>query len=163
MVWLIFVLLIAANLILFFQDVRSFAIHWVILIITCCLAILWGMLNNEVADFVILSLVNILVFFVIFSLTWILMRLWKKDIDFSNQIGLGDILYVFLVLCFLFHPFFLILFFIFSSLVSLFAYSFFRKKWDRIPFAGLLALQLVVWLLVSRFLSLSLYHYKYGT
>lgn len=141
-----------------FQDLKYRAIHIYLLlgifVISGC--IMW--LDQKS----VLTLINISIYIsVVIVLLWVYISIKQKRIinPFSENIGLGDVLFFFVVApLFSFHNY--ILFFITGMIFTIIASVFFKRKWNSklIPLAGILSGYIIILKITSIFTPLDIFY-----
>ncbi len=158
--------LLVILLLIFYQDLRFQAVSWIFFLLGFLINSVLAVKSLSFPD-ILLNMVIILLF-IFFQLAIIYLFSWvkfKKRINiFSSVFGLGDLLFLIMILP-VFSPLNFILFFIVSLVFTLLVFvalkGFNLLKIKKVPLAGLQSLFLFLVILFQIFIKFSLYNDYY--
>ncbi|HAF29430.1 MAG TPA: hypothetical protein DCG75_10325 [Bacteroidales bacterium] len=160
------ILLLLILVFILYQDLRYQAVSWIFFVVGLALTLIISIKENYLTDLIVNSTINFL--FILFQLSVIYLFTWikfkKKKNIFKSVFGLGDLLFLLMIIP-LFSPLNFVIFFIASIIFTLFVYTILRSikiyKKHRIPLAGLQSLFLFIVLISQIFSKFNLYNDYY--
>lgn len=160
------ILLLLILVFIIYQDFRFQAVSWIFFVIGFAITLTVSVKENFLPDIFINTMFNAL--FILFQISIIYLFTWikfkKKKNIFKSVFGLGDLLFLLMIIP-LFSPLNFVIFFIASIIFTLFVYTILRSikiyKKQRVPLAGLQSLFLFIVLISQIFIKFNLYNDYY--
>ena len=157
------ILIITVLFLICYQDIRFQAVSWIFFLIGFIIAFIISLKSITRYDLIINSVMIML--FIIFQLAVIYFFSWmkykKRSNIFNTIFGLGDLLFLIMIVP-LFSPLNYLLFFIISMALTLIMFALLKKfnllKGPTIPLAGLQSLVLILVIISQFFIKFSLYN-----
>jgi hypothetical protein len=145
---ILFVVYIPILLFIVYTDIKTLKVHTIALIACLIVSIIRFFIEVEIKLASEMLLMNI-IFIILVSAVVFLYALLRK-VKFSQLAGIGDLLFI-IVLIFCLAPFLFLLFITIASFLGLLHWLTFKKK--PVPFAGIMAMLLIIIFIIDKFSS----------
>ncbi len=142
MAHILYLFIATAMLLVFYQDVKYRAVSWILFPVIGILLFIQGAFKQNLVSYLLNVFTGSILILILITSLFVVMRIRKKVSDkfFDEAIGWGDVL-MFLIFCFAFSPFNLILFLTFSLVISLIVFvpvqMYIYEEKVKIPLAGI--------------------------